>query len=103
MKHQRSNTAKSPSLILIALHSFAGCIYHQAMRRCLAVLSFLLLVLAVFANAQTARKAVQPAVKTYTYRVIHTYPHDPLAFTQGLEFREGVIFEGTGYNGRSSL
>jgi glutamine cyclotransferase len=37
------------------------------------------------------------------YRVVHTYPHDPGAFTQGLVYRDGVLYEGTGLNGRSSI
>jgi len=39
----------------------------------------------------------------YGYRVVHVYPHDPDAFTQGLEFRAGYLYEGTGLRGRSSL
>jgi glutamine cyclotransferase len=39
----------------------------------------------------------------YGYQVIHAYPHDPDAFTQGLEFRAGFLYEGTGLKGRSSL
>lgn len=35
--------------------------------------------------------------------VINTYPHDPAAFTQGLVFHEGQLYEGTGRNGESSL
>lgn len=37
------------------------------------------------------------------YRVVASYPHDPDAFTQGLVFIDGVLVEGTGLNGRSSL
>jgi glutamine cyclotransferase len=37
------------------------------------------------------------------YRVVHVYPHDPDAFTQGLVFRDGFLYEGTGLNGRSSI
>ena len=37
------------------------------------------------------------------YRVVHVYPHDPQAFTQGLVYRDGVLYEGTGLNGRSSI
>jgi glutaminyl-peptide cyclotransferase len=44
-----------------------------------------------------------PAGKTESYRVVHTYPHDPKAFTQGLIFAEGHLYESTGLNGRSSL
>jgi glutamine cyclotransferase len=31
----------------------------------------------------------------YTFKIIHTYPHDPGAFTQGLAFRDGFLYEGT--------
>ncbi len=37
------------------------------------------------------------------YRVVRTYPHDPDAFTQGLVFFDGALYEGTGLNGRSSI
>ncbi len=43
------------------------------------------------------------AVPLYTYRVVNTYPHDRDAFTQGLVFQDGVLYEGTGLRGRSSL
>jgi glutaminyl-peptide cyclotransferase len=39
----------------------------------------------------------------YGYQVIHVYPHDPSAFTQGLEFRAGFLYESTGLKGRSSV
>jgi glutamine cyclotransferase len=39
----------------------------------------------------------------YSYRVIREYPHDPEAYTQGLEFVDGWLFEGTGNRGTSSL
>jgi glutaminyl-peptide cyclotransferase len=35
--------------------------------------------------------------------VVHTYPHDPNAFTQGLVFVDGHLYESTGLRGRSSL
>jgi glutamine cyclotransferase len=39
----------------------------------------------------------------YTYEVVRTFPHDRKAFTQGLVFRNGNLFESTGLNGESSL
>ncbi|MBN1955352.1 MAG: glutaminyl-peptide cyclotransferase [Anaerolineae bacterium] len=39
----------------------------------------------------------------YTYTVVHVYPHDPDAFTQGLVFEDDRLFEGTGLYGQSSL
>lgn len=37
------------------------------------------------------------------YRVVHTYPHDSSAFTQGLVMVDGMLYEGTGLEGRSSV
>ena len=39
----------------------------------------------------------------YGYQVIHAYPHDPNAFTEGLEYRAGFLYESTGLKGRSWL
>jgi glutamine cyclotransferase len=41
--------------------------------------------------------------KKYSYKVVHTYPHDTEAFTQGLVYDKGVMFEGTGQKTGSSL
>ncbi len=40
---------------------------------------------------------------TAGYEVVHVYPHDPEAFTQGLTIADGVLYEATGLNGRSSV
>jgi glutamine cyclotransferase len=42
-------------------------------------------------------------VPVYSYAVVHTYPHDRGAFTQGLVYEEGALFESTGLYGSSSL
>jgi glutamine cyclotransferase len=42
-------------------------------------------------------------IPIYTYKVINTYPHDKEAFTQGLVFEDGYLYEGTGQYGSSSL
>jgi glutamine cyclotransferase len=39
----------------------------------------------------------------YGYRVVRTYPHDSQAFTQGLFYDNGVLYEGTGQESGSSL
>jgi glutamine cyclotransferase len=49
-----------------------------------------------------AQRAGEP-VPTYGYRVVHSYPHDPAAFTQGLLVRNGFFYEGTGMNGQSGV
>jgi glutamine cyclotransferase len=37
------------------------------------------------------------------YRVVNAWPHDPHAFTQGLVYIDGHLYESTGLNGRSTL
>ena len=44
-----------------------------------------------------------PLPTQYGYRIVKTYPHDRTAFTQGLEYRDGFLYEGTGMFGRSSV
>ena len=39
----------------------------------------------------------------YGYRIVHVYPHDHSSFTQGLEYRGGFLYEGTGLEGRSKV
>src|ERR1041385_1811964 len=54
-------------------------------------------------NTNTAKQAPVPV---YSYEVVHTYPHDPKAFTEGLFFHDGFLYESTGSpdsGGRSSL
>ncbi len=42
-------------------------------------------------------------IPVYTYNIINIYPHDRGAFTQGLVFEDGVLYEGTGRFGNSTL
>lgn len=51
----------------------------------------------------TGITANTPLPTQYTYKVINTYPHDRNASTQGLVFENGVLYEGTGLYGRSTL
>ena len=50
------------------------------------------------ANTQTNGK-----VPVYTYEVVNTYKHDPKAFTEGLFFHNGFLYESTGQDGKSDL
>ena len=38
-----------------------------------------------------------------SYKVVATYRHDPKAFTEGLEYKDGFLYESTGLNGESSI
>lgn len=61
--------------------------------------------LSVLVSTNTACADVpQPAEPViYTYEVVNTYPHDRGAFTQGLVYRDGFLYESTGLQGQSSL
>jgi glutaminyl-peptide cyclotransferase len=47
--------------------------------------------------------AAGAAVPIYEYDVVHAYPHDPMAFTEGLFYLNGVLYESTGLEGHSTI
>lgn len=47
--------------------------------------------------------AAQAAMPVYGFVVKNTYPHDPQAFTQGLFYKDGFLYESTGRNGQSTV
>ena len=55
------------------------------------------------APSYTARAAEDTGIPVSGHEVVKTYPHDVSAFTQGLFIRDGILYEGTGIRGRSSL
>lgn len=58
----------------------------------------LLLALLLAGTAQEPKN-----IPVLTVKLIRTYPHDPHAFTQGLEYYAGYLYESTGIAGESSL
>lgn len=62
-----------------------------------------LLVLLAGHLAPGAWAEEKPGIPIYRYEVIASYPHDTSAFTQGLLFEDGVLYESTGRHGQSSL
>jgi glutamine cyclotransferase len=65
-------------------------------RRCL-------LLLFLCATAAFTAATPPPAGRPDAYQIVHTYPHDPAAFTQGLIYIDGHLYESTGLKGKSSL
>ena len=51
-------------------------------------------------DLQAQRRTPTPV---FGYKVVNAYPHDPEAYTQGLIYRGGFLYESTGLNGRSTL
>ncbi len=64
---------------------------------------FLLIAFGHPLSGQPAPRAHSAGVRRYTFKVTRAFPHDPHAFTQGLVFHGGFLYEGTGLKGRSSL
>jgi glutamine cyclotransferase len=57
----------------------------------------------VAAGLLSGAAAAQAAIPVYGFVVKNTYPHDPQAFTQGLFFKDGFLYESTGRLGESSV
>jgi len=49
------------------------------------------------------QQAASRSLPVFGYSVVRSYPHDREAFTQGLQYLDGQLFEGTGLRGRSSI
>ena len=64
---------------------------------------FLLTALGPSVLGQTSHHAQATKPPEYTFKIVRVFPHDPAAFTQGLAYRDGFLYEGTGLNGHSSL
>src|ERR1700710_404639 len=77
-----------------------------------APIAFLLVALAACGGpattAHTPQPPPQPPAVTaepqiYDARIVHTYPHDTTAFTEGLFYLDGNLYESTGLVGQSSI
>jgi glutaminyl-peptide cyclotransferase len=75
-----------------------------------AVAGFVLLSCAFAAALLLVRAAGRPDIAgendgpvLYGYKLVNSYPHDPHAYTQGLVYKDGYLFESTGLHGQSSL
>lgn len=55
------------------------------------------------AKPNNANVTKAPPLPVYGYEVVRSYPHDGTAFTQGLFFYNGSLYESTGQEGRSQL
>jgi glutamine cyclotransferase len=73
-------------------------------------LTFLLWCLLVFGTSscasaphELAAKSFKKPAPTYTYTIIQRFPHDTSAFTEGLAFKDGKLYESNGQNGASDL
>ena len=57
----------------------------------------------VFAAVLAAALPSQHQIREYGYEVVRTFPHDGKAFTEGLFYRDGFLYEATGLRGKSTV
>ncbi len=62
------------------------------MRRVVLILALLLVT-----------AACRAAIPVYDYEVVKVYPHDTAAYTEGLFYKDGFLYESTGEKGASSV
>jgi len=62
-----------------------------------------LLALTLAACGAAVGQGAQAPTKTWGYEVVQSFPHDRAAFTQGLVYLDGHLYEGTGQPGASSI
>ena len=65
--------------------------------------SFILLTLFIILYHSPGFSETANTIQHYGYKIINTFPHDPEAWTQGLVFENGLLYESTGRCGFSSL
>jgi len=56
-----------------------------------------------FAALGALATSAQAAAPVYGYRVVHVYPHDTSAYTEGLFYKDGYLYESTGEAGDSTV
>lgn len=71
----------------------------------LVIFALLVAGTAIFNHKPQARgeASAQSSAPVLGYRTIKSYPHDSLAFTQGLLFDGGLLYESTGLRGKSTV
>ena len=71
--------------------------------RAVFLVAFLIAALPHCLVGQTTTKHRTAPTSEYSFKIVHVFPHDSTAFTQGLAWHNGFLYEGTGLKGRSSL
>src|ERR1017187_4312475 len=62
-----------------------------------------IVLLAAALGACACRSTPEAGVPEYVYEIVHEYPHDAQAFTEGLFYLDGFLYESTGREGQSSV
>jgi glutamine cyclotransferase len=69
----------------------------------LILIGLVVIVASLFALLLLSDSPLERESVHYSYNIVNVYPHDDAAFTQGLVFEDGILYEGTGLYGQSTL
>ncbi len=70
----------------------------------LILVAIILITATALSYFSNSKPPANPSVEHFTYTIVNTYPHDSNAFTEGLFYADGFLFESTGsFDGGSSL
>jgi glutaminyl-peptide cyclotransferase len=87
-----------PKMIAMPIKNFSSLRFAL-----LAFQAIVLLAAMVFAAQGSSDLVQEGTIPVFGYEIINVYPHSSLAFTQGLVYDDGLLYEGTGLYGRSTL
>ena len=75
------------------------------MKRFATLTAFMFLLACKSENEPNEQPAVNnvPAPANIGYNIVNIFPHDTASYTQGLEWHNGFLYEGTGLEGESRL
>jgi glutaminyl-peptide cyclotransferase len=94
---------RQPSVFVLAIRwKTSNSNAHAVLVGFLRVL-FAIFLFSLAADAGALAQSSHATQSLDTYQVVHTYPHDAKAFTQGLVYLDGHLYESTGIVGQSSL
>lgn len=84
--------ANQPSQLTPAKSSRAGLI-----------IAGIMVAVGIVGYGITRTSSADSGTPVYGYEVVNSYPHNPRSFTQGLQYLDGTLYEGTGQNGDSAV
>ena len=102
MRRESSEETKDTDTLKFSFGVNLGPMKKTHLAGILVAITMITIGLTIFILLQTPPADNQTQLP-YTYEVIHIYPHDPTAFTEGLIFQDGMLYEGTGLYGESRL
>lgn len=82
---------------------FHYCNTKKTLRSLNELILFKFLFAALVLSKAFAQNSITEVIPPCTYKIIQVYSHDRGAFSQGLVFKDGFLYESTGINGRSTL